>query len=191
MRYISCPQGSHGLFGEAGVWTQRRGILNQSEEWAPSTFPSTYCPISLSLFLVQLFRSILWLSPIPLLPFSLELAPFRLLPPQLPRECSCQVIFPDWIASSQMSFIPVLSSIEHSWCLFLLKTLSPCGCQGTSYSCSSPFCTSFSAFSAFSSPWPLNLGSSGAPFLELSFSIYTPSFSGTIQSRVQVKDQNF
>lgn len=82
-------------------------------------------------------------------------------------------------SNSQFSVL-IYSNSQQYWTQ--LVTLSP---KNTFYSWlpGDPVLLVFSlctggCFSAFSSHWPLDLGPSGAQFLELSFSIYTPSFGG-------------
>lgn len=82
-------------------------------------------------------------------------------------------------SNSQFSVL-IYSNSQQYWTQ--LVTLSP---KNTFYSWlpGDPMLLVFSlctgcCFCAFSSHWPLDLGPSGAQFLELSFSIYTPSFGG-------------
>ena len=81
VRYTSWPQGAHSLFGEVRVWTQRGAVGQTRKNEAP---PLLHLPPHFSgpLFSKTLPKSSFYLlSPIPPLPFSLELAPLRLLPP--------------------------------------------------------------------------------------------------------------
>ena len=154
--------------------------MNKQEKMTPLHF-SLHLPPHFSgpLFrkILQKSSSLYLLSPIPLFASSLELAPlnFYLL---LSTETNCYqvIIFLDLIASSQSSLIQTLSNIEPVGDTFS-KNTSYSWLPGDPTLLLFSLCTGC-CFSAFSSHWPLDLGPSGAQFLELSFSIYTASFGG-------------